>query len=642
MAKRVLLTLILFFLCPTQDVVLAAEEAPGSFLVLAYHNIPLADSPGDKEAVPQGRFVKQMEYLRTHGYHPVSMNDILDAYEGKRPLPLKPVLLTFDDAYVSYYDFVVPVLEKFGYPSVLAIAGSFIDAPPEGLPEPVMSWDQIREVASKRLVEVVSHSYDLHKGVRYNPAGNISGAGAVRMYDSATKTYETEAAYRNRIEADFKAQEALFARKLGMRPRGIAWPYGMYTALSVDIARKAGYRFCFTLEDGYANISRLTQINRTLVSNGTMKDFISLLKTPQPERMIRAVQVDLDMIYDPGSAEKTDENLGKLIERLVAMKVNTVFLQAFADPEGNGTVKSVYFFNRVLPVRADIFSHAAHQIAIRDMKVYAWMPTLGIELPDPALNESLRVQNLPGTEKRANTSGYKRLSPSDQKVRDIVRSIYEDLAAHSLLYGIVFQDDAYLAEDEDYHPSAISRFKAWYGRDVVPPFNGSELAEAWVRYKTDVLISFTDNLMEGVRKYRPTAVSARTLYAAVLSNPGSERWLAQNFERSLNAYNHVVVMAYPQMEREKRPLTWLKGLVAKARAFPQGRNKTVFEVQSYDWEKHSWINDRDLLEELRDILAEGGRHIAYYPDNLWQDRPKLDVLKLEMSTESYPFLKGRP
>jgi len=96
------------------------------------------------------------------------------------------------------------------------------------------------------------------------------------------------------------------------------------------------------------------------------------------------------------------------------------------------------------------------------------------------------------------------------------------------------------------------------------------------------------------------------------------------------------------MEREKRPLTWLKGLVAKARAFPQGRNKTVFEVQSYDWEKHSWINDRDLLEELRDILAEGGRHIAYYPDNLWQDRPKLDVLKLEMSTESYPFLKGRP
>ncbi len=642
MARRLILMMILFFLCSTPDIMLAAEEAPGSFLVLSYHSIPLAASPGNESAVPQERFVKQMEYLRTHGYHPVSMNAILDAGEGKRHLPPKSVLLTFDDAYVSYYDFVVPILEKFGYPSVLAVAGSFIDDPPEGLPEPIMSWDQIREVSSKKLVEVVSHTYGLHKGIPYNPAGNISGAGAVRAYDPVSKTYETEAAFIKRIEADFKVQESLFTEKLGMRPRGIAWPYGMYTALSVDVARKAGYRFCFTLEDGYAHISRLTEINRTLVHNGTMKDFISLLETPQPQRMIRAVQVDLDLIYDPDSPEKTDENLGRLIERLVAMKVNTVFLQAFADPEGNGTIKSVYFFNRVLPVRADIFSHAAHQIAIRKMKVYAWMPTLGIELPDRALNERLRVQELSGTERRPNTSGYRRLSPSDQKVRDLVRSMYEDLAAHSLLYGILFQDDTYLAEDEDYHPSAVLRFKTWYGRDVVPPFKDPDLSEAWLHYKTEVLINFTDSLMEGVRKYRPNAVSARNLYAEVLSNPGAERWFAQNFERSLKAYDHVVVMAYPQMERVKRPSMWLKGLVAKARAFPEGRKKTVFKVQSYDWEKRSWINDRELLEELRDILVGGGRHIAYYPDNLWLDRPRLDVLKLEMSTESYPFLKGHP
>ena len=64
------------------------------------------------------------------------------------------------------------------------------------------------------------------------------------------------------------------------------------------------------------------------------------------------------------------------------MKVNTVFLQAFADPDGTGTIRSVYFPNKVLPVRANIFSHAVHQIIIRDMKVYAWMPTLSIELPD--------------------------------------------------------------------------------------------------------------------------------------------------------------------------------------------------------------------------------------------------------------------
>jgi hypothetical protein len=42
---------------------------------------------------------------------------------------------------------------------------------------------------------------------------------------------------------------------------------------------------------------------------------------------------------------------------------------------------------------------------------------------------------------------------------------------------------------------------------------------------------------------------------------------------------------------------------------------------------------------LRDILSSGGRHIAYYPDELWLDRPKLKIMKLEMSTQNYPFME---
>jgi len=63
-------------------------------------------------------------------------------------------------------------------------------------------------------------------------------------------------------------------------------------------------------------------------------------------------------------------------------------------------------------------------------------------------------------------------------------------------------------------------------------------------------------------------------------------------------------------------------------------------MQSYDWQKKTWIQDKVLLEELRDVLASGGRHIAYYPDNLWEDKPGLSTIRLEMSTETYPFMKG--
>jgi len=66
---------------------------------------------------------------------------------------------------------------------------------------------------------------------------------------------------------------------------------------------------------------------------------------------------------------------------------------------------------------------------------------------------------------------------------------------------------------------------------------------------------------------------------------------------------------------------------------------TVFKVQAYDWQKKAWLNERFLLEEMKDILSAGGRHIAYYPDNFWIDRPVLKVIKLEMSTKSYPFIE---
>ena len=121
------------------------------------------------------------------------------------------------------------------------------------------------------------------------------------------------------------------------------------------------------------------------------------------------------MIYDPSSYEKTDQNLGRLIDRLVAMKVNTVFLQAFSDPEGTGNIKSVYFHNRVLPVKADIFSHAVHQMMIRDMTVYAWMPTLSIELLTANLMRASKCVKLQVIKTRPSQSWYRRLTPFDEK-----------------------------------------------------------------------------------------------------------------------------------------------------------------------------------------------------------------------------------
>lgn len=642
MSKRLLATLAAFFCFSLPPLAQAGEDMkPGELLVLAYHAVLEKAPAGDLYSVSQRLFVEQMERLRTLGYHPVSLRDILKAGQGKRELPPKPVLLTFDDAYRSYYEFVAPVLKKFGYPSVLAVVGAWIDQPPKDMPEPLMSWAQIRKLTENTLVEVVSHSYDLHKAIQYNPQGNVGAAVSVRAFDPGSKHYETEEEYRARIASDFMAQKNLFEKKLGITPRAIVWPYGRYNALSVKVAGEAGYCFGLTFKEGLAHINDLHAINRNAVSNRPMPDFIRMVASPYGENFLtRAVQVDLDLVYDPASYEQTDQNLGKLIDRLVAMNVNTVFLQAFADPDGTGNIKSVYFQNSVLPVRADIFSHAVHQMIIRGMKVYAWMPVLSIELPDQGLNESLRVRERAGDATRPGASWYNRLTPFSPQVRDLVRALYEDLAARSQIHGILFQDDAYLTDREDYHPLAVAGYQSRFGRDITPGEleSNPELATNWARYKTEALINFTKALMEGVKKYRPEARFARNLYARVLTNPESEMWFAQNYKLFLEAYDQVVIMAYPQMEQVNRPPEWLAGLVAKTKDFHQGAEKTVFKVQAYDWGREAWLEDRLLLGEIRDVLASGGKHIAYYPDNFRINKPSLRKIRLEMSTRTYPFM----
>jgi poly-beta-1,6-N-acetyl-D-glucosamine N-deacetylase len=639
MSVRTFFFLALLLLIALQSTSRAQDMKPGEFLVLTYHAVLPKASPTNPYTLTQDLFTKQMDYLKTHGYHPVSLDDILKAGEGQKRLPSKPVLLSFDDAYFSYYQFVVPLLKKYGFPSLLAVVGRFIESPPQGLPESLMTWKQIRELAAQKGVEIASHSYDLHNDIPYNPQGNVGPTAAVRAYDSITKIYESEEAYQIRIAEDFKKQETLFRKELGFIPRAMVWPYGWHTGITRKVAREAGFQAGFTTEDGYARLDQIDMINRNLVRNGPMRDFIEIVKKQGDRPLIRAVQVDLDLIYDPSGEEQTDKNLGKLIDRLVAMEVNTVYLQAFADPEGDGNIKSVYFPNRVLPVKADIFSHAVHQLFVRGFRVYAWMPTLSLELPDKTLNEQLKVLEKDAGIILPSTSWYRRLTPFDPRVKDLIGSLYEDLASHSLIRGILFQDDAYLTDREDFHPAAMAAYKNRFGEKALPQDNDPVGLRDWGRYKSEVLIQFTQHLMDRVRIYRPHALFARNLYSITLMEPESETRFAQNYELFLTYYDYVVIMAYPQLEKTKNPRVWLRQLTQKAKRVLEAIPKTVFKLQAYDWGTKRWLADNFLLEEMRDILSQGGIHLAYYPDNLWVNRPNLETVRLEMSRHIYPFKK---
>jgi biofilm PGA synthesis lipoprotein PgaB len=277
-----------------------------------------------------------------------------------------------------------------------------------------MSWAQIREVSDSGLVTVASHSHALHKLIPANPQGNVEAAGANLGFWADQKRYETEAEFRERVRADLIQSREILVSKLAKQPNILTWPFGAYNGAGLEEARKLGFQMMLTLEPGFANLTDLSRVKRYYVRPELFwaQQFLEELQHDFRARTpIRAAQIDLDLIVNPQSYAESDHNLGLLIERLLKLGVNTVFLQGYCDKEGTGNVKSLYFPNRVLPVEMDFLSHAANRIRARNIKVFIWMPALSFQLPNKAGADGLYVQEYKNGRLGRTTSWYTRLSP---------------------------------------------------------------------------------------------------------------------------------------------------------------------------------------------------------------------------------------
>lgn len=603
--------------------------ASDKFITVVYHDITNHATSQDDIAIDE--FMKQLEFYKADGFHPISINDLQEAAMGKKTLPDKAILLTFDDAYVSFYKVVYPALKLFNYPAVLSVVTSWINGNVSSdfyTKKHFMTWDQIREVANSGLVTIASHSNNLHHYITSNPQGNIEEATFTFAYDPLTNTYETDKQFRERLRSDLALGQKIFEQKLGFKPIFLTWPFGAYNQIGVDVAKKLGFRIFLTLDSGLGDIRHLDRVPRyyAFYLPYWVPDFKEDLKNKlEPKTFIRGVQIDLDKIVVPGSYAESNRNLGKCIDRLVSLGVNTVFIQGFCDVEGTGNVSSLYFANSVLPVKMDFLNHAVNRIKSRGINVYVWMPALSFQLPDRKKNEELLVQECRHGKIGKTTDSYQRLTPFDSRSLDLSRKIFRDLAAHVDLDGVLFQDDAFLTDEEDFHPSAAAVFKKTLGTELTPAvIKNDPIRSQWIRLKTDTLNNYISELVHTIHIYRPTAKIARNIYSEVLTNPASQAWFAQNLESYLQDYDYTVIMAYPQMEKiggMGRTKKWLRELFNKVNNY-HGNNKVIFKVQAYDWARDQWIDEHTLKKEITFLLSIGAHHVAYYPDGVIEDRPR--------------------
>jgi peptidoglycan/xylan/chitin deacetylase (PgdA/CDA1 family) len=101
---------------------------PYSLRCVLFHDISDQESPftrGLGVTVSAARFQAALEFLARH-YTPVRLSDVLAASED-RPLPPRPVLVTFDDGYASVARVAAPLCQEAGIAPVYFLSAAYLD-----------------------------------------------------------------------------------------------------------------------------------------------------------------------------------------------------------------------------------------------------------------------------------------------------------------------------------------------------------------------------------------------------------------------------------------------------------------------------------------------------------------------------------
>lgn len=187
---------------------------------LLYHEIgsqPRASANLDCFCIEE-RFREQMRFLKDNAVPVLSSAEICVQLSCGGTLPQHGVILTFDDADISFLEYAMPILEDLDFPSaVFAVAGqlgqraSWVKDSRNAIP--LMSGQQLRSLPSHR-IELGSHSMSHRKLTELTEAQAFA-----ELHDSRS------------------ALEDVLDRPI----LSLAYPHGHYSTRIMEMASTVGY-----------------------------------------------------------------------------------------------------------------------------------------------------------------------------------------------------------------------------------------------------------------------------------------------------------------------------------------------------------------------------------------------------------------
>ncbi|NOV02918.1 polysaccharide deacetylase family protein [Paenibacillus sp. LMG 31457] len=177
-----------------------------------------------------------MAYLHDHGYTPLTLEAFIRLLEGDRSekSPEKPVLLTFDDGYLDNYEEAMPILAKYGFPATLFVSPGMTEQ------DGYLNWEQIKKMQAG--------GWDIQPHGMSHP-------------------------HLPKLSADEQAYEIVEARKqieerLGTKADIFCYPYGEYNKTTLKLLQHHGFRYAFTIDQGFATNEQSPYLLKRIFVNG--------------------------------------------------------------------------------------------------------------------------------------------------------------------------------------------------------------------------------------------------------------------------------------------------------------------------------------------------------------------------------------
>jgi peptidoglycan/xylan/chitin deacetylase (PgdA/CDA1 family) len=209
-----------------------------SIPILLYHHVSL-----DREITPAG-FDRQLRFLLDQGYRSLSMDELLDQVEGRRPLEDLSFAVTFDDGYRDVWAYAFPILQKLGVKATIYVVTERMEAGPtrslrmaldtrsrEREPGGFLAWSEAREMAASGLVTIGSHTH-------------------------THRRFDRKQIYQN-LEEELRFSKTLIEREVARPCHHLSWPWGDYDKAWWPLLKEIDYRSAVTTRMGANTLGTL-------------------------------------------------------------------------------------------------------------------------------------------------------------------------------------------------------------------------------------------------------------------------------------------------------------------------------------------------------------------------------------------------